>query len=106
MYNNFEESFNEKLNKIFEEIRNSENLDITVINNNVKLEETDNRNIYIWLKISFEENKIIFLPYLGSKNSIHLKKQIKNRFKKKIIECYDETNIEDILKNNINDFFE
>jgi hypothetical protein len=104
MYNNFEESFNKNLNKIFEEIRNSE--DITVINNNIKLEETVNRNIYIWLKISFEENKIIFLPYLGSKNSIHLKKQIKNRFKKKIIECYDATNIEDILKNNINDFFE
>ena len=93
-------TFKEKLNKISEELKK----DYDIINNNIKLTETDNKNIYIWLKISYKENKIIFLPYVGTKNSIALKKQCKNRYKEIIIECDNVDNIEDILSNNIYDF--
>jgi hypothetical protein len=94
-------SFKENLNKISEELKK----DYDIIDNNIKLTETDNKNINIWLKIYYKENKIIFLPYVGTKNSIALKKKLYNyRYKEIIIECDNEYNIENILKNNIEDF--
>ena len=105
MDNIFQISFNSSFKKFKEEIKNSEDFsDIVIINNNIRLIETDNKNIFIWLKISYEENKIIFFPYVGTKNSIALKKQYKNRYEQITIECDNLDNIENILENNIYDF--